>query len=137
MSASHEALARLAIPRLSVATRRILDRHIERAMRRRFGSSSNLRQVVRIAAIELAAAGATDDIIRTVLTRSVEEHPQRYTWDRVSILTGLQASDVLTRQVVDWAGERSAINSDPQVKEPRSPRRRVFYPPAVTGREAR
>ena len=106
-------------------------------MRQRFGSSSNLRQVVRIAATELAASGATDDTIRTVLTRSVEDHPQRYTWDRVSILTGLQASDVLTRQVMDWVGEPSAIDSDQHVKEQRSPRRRVFYPSAVQGRDPR
>jgi hypothetical protein len=137
VSVSHEAVARLAQPRLSAATRRILDRHIERAMRQRFGSSSNLRQVVRIAATELAAGGATEATIRTVLTRSVEDHPERYTWDRVSILTGLQASDVLTRQVMDWVGEPSAIDSDQHVKEQRSPRRRVFYPSAVQGRDPR
>jgi hypothetical protein len=120
--------------RLSSSTRRILDRHIERAMKQRFGSASNLRQVVRIAATELASAGASKDVIRTVLTRSVEDHPQRYTWDRVSILTGLQASDVLTAQVIGWVGERGGVDDDGDADQPRARRRRVSTSPAGTRR---
>lgn len=87
---------------LSVSTRRTLDRHIERALRERLGSSASLRQVVRIAVLEIAAAGGTPAEIRELLTRAVLDHPERITWDQVSILTGLQISDVLTQQVLAW-----------------------------------
>ena len=51
----------------------------------------------------MVAGGASDEAIRTLLRRSVEDHPQRHRWDRVSIVTGLTASSVLTRQMLHWA----------------------------------
>ena len=47
--------------------------------------------------------GASTEVISSLLTRSVTEHPQLYRWDRVSIVTGLSASTVLTRQILAWA----------------------------------
>jgi hypothetical protein len=137
MSAVHDALLRPTVPRLSVATRRTLDRHIERAMRQRFGSSTNLRHVVRTAVLELAAAGVSDDAIRTLLTRSVLDHPSRYTWDRASILTGEHVSDVLTRQVVGWVADPSALDGEYAPDEPRSRRLRTFAAAVGTRRAAR
>ena len=89
--------------RATVSTRETLDRHIEQALRRRFGSGANLRHAVRQVVLEMVVGGASDETIRTLLRRSVEDHPQRHRWDRVSIVTGLTASSVLTRQMLDWA----------------------------------
>jgi hypothetical protein len=137
VSAVHDVLVRPTVPRLTVATRRTLDRHIERAMRQRFGSSTNLRHVVRSAALELVAAGVSDDAIRTLLTRSVLDHPSRYTWDRASILTGEHVSDVLTRQVIGWVGDPSALDRDYAADEPRSRRLRPVAPAVGARRAAR
>lgn len=89
--------------RLANSTRETLDRHIERAFRRRFGAADNLRHAVRQVVLEMVTGGASDQAIRTLLRRSVEDHPQRHRWDRVSIVTGLTASFVLTRQILQWA----------------------------------
>jgi hypothetical protein len=106
-------------PALSVATRRILDRHIERAYRQRFGAATNLRQAVRQATTELTEAGASPAAVHALLMHAVHAHPQRHAWDRVSILTRLRTSDVLTRQVLGWAehppapvATRSPVPSD-------------------------
>ena len=88
---------------LSVSTRRWLDRHVECALRQRSGAGNNLREVVREVAYEMAASGASAEAVRSTLTLSVEAHPERYRWDRVSIVTGLLVSDVLTRQMLQWA----------------------------------
>ena len=88
---------------LSVSTRRCLERHVERALRQRSGASSNLREVIREVVIEMAASGDSAEAVRSTLTLSVQAHPERYRWDRVSIVTGLLASDVLTRRMLQWA----------------------------------
>ena len=90
---------------LSVPTRRCLERHVKHALRQRYGAGTNLREVVREAVIEMAASGDSADAVRSTLTLSVQAHPERYRWDRVSIVTGLLASDVLTRQMLQWAEE--------------------------------
>lgn len=90
-------------PTLSAAARKSLDRYIEQALRQRFGADGNLRKAVRQAVTEMGAAGASGEAIRALLTRSVQEHPRRYTCDRVSIVTGLLASDLLTRRILGWA----------------------------------
>jgi hypothetical protein len=89
--------------RLAASTREMLDRHIERAFLRRFGAAANLRHAVRKVVLEMVTGGASDQAIRTLLRRSVEDHPQRHRSDRVSIVTGLTASFVLTRQILQWA----------------------------------
>jgi len=99
--------------RATVSTRETLDRHIEQALQRRFGSGANLRHAVRQVVLEMVVGGASDEAIRTLLRRSVEDHPQRHRWDRVSIVTGLTASSVLTRQMLHWA------------EQPKLPRRGV------------
>lgn len=88
---------------ISVSTRRSLERHVEHALRQRSGAGSNLRAVVREVVLEMAASGESAEAVRSTLTLSVETHPARYRWDRVSIVTGLLASDVLTRQMLQWA----------------------------------
>ena len=88
---------------LAASTRETLDRHIERALRQRYGAGGNLRHAVRRVVLEMVTGGASDEAIRTLLRNSVEDHPQRHRWDRVSIVTGLTASSVLTRQMLDWA----------------------------------
>lgn len=88
---------------LTATTRRTLDRHIELALRHRFGADVNLRKVVHQVVLEMATLGAPDEAIRDLLTRSVDEHPQRPRWDRVSIVTGLAVSAVLTRRMLHWA----------------------------------
>jgi len=37
----------------------------------------------------MAASGDSAEAVRSTLTLSVETHPERYRWDRVSIVTGL------------------------------------------------
>ena len=96
---------------LSVSTRRWLDRHVEHAFRQRSGAGSNLREVVHVVAHEMAASGESAEAVRSTLTLSVQTHPARYRWDRVSIVTGLLTSDVLTRRMHQWA------------EQPRPPRR--------------
>jgi hypothetical protein len=88
---------------LSVSTRRCLERHVEHALRQRSGANSNLREVVREVVIEMAASGASAEAVRSTLALSVQAHPERYRWDRVSIVTGLLTSDVLTRRMLQWA----------------------------------
>ena len=88
---------------ISVSTRRSLERHVEHALRQRSGAGSNLRDVVREVVLEMAASGESAEAVRSTLTRSVEAHPARYRWDRVSIVTGLLTSDVLTRRMLQWA----------------------------------
>jgi hypothetical protein len=68
----------------SAATLQTLDRHIERALRHRFGSGGNLRHVVRLVVLEMTTCGASDEAIRALLRHSVEEHPHRHRWDRGS-----------------------------------------------------
>jgi hypothetical protein len=85
----------------SAAARR-LDRHIEKALRQDFGARANLRNAVRQLATQLSDAGASDDAIRALLRRSVDDHPQRHACDRVSIVTGLRRSEILTQQMLDW-----------------------------------
>ena len=92
---------------LSVSTRRCLERHVEHALRQRHGAGSNLREVVREVVSEMAASGDSAEAVRSTLTLSVEAHPERYRWDRVSIVTGLLASDILTRQILRWAEQPS------------------------------
>ena len=92
-----------AMQLLAGSTRATLDRHIELALRRRFGSGGNLRHAVRRVVLEMVTRGASDEAIRSLLRRSVEDHPQRHRWDRVSIVTGLTASSELTRQMLQWA----------------------------------
>jgi hypothetical protein len=88
---------------LTDVARQALDRHIERALRQRFGASGNLRHAVQRVVLELSDSGASSDDICSLLVRCVEDHPQRHRWDRVSIITGLSTSVVLTRQIIDWA----------------------------------
>ena len=88
---------------LAASTRATLDRRIERALQRRFGAGGNLRDAVRLVVLEMVTRGASDETIRTLLRRSVEDHPQRHRLDRVSIVTGLTASSVLMRQMLQWA----------------------------------
>jgi hypothetical protein len=88
---------------LSVSTRRSLERHVEHALRQRSGAGSNLREVVHEVVLEMAASGDSAETVHSTLTLSVQAHPERYRWDRVSIVTGLLASDVLTRRMLRWA----------------------------------
>jgi hypothetical protein len=88
---------------LSTSTCQALDRHIAQALRQRSGSGANLRHAVRLAVREMTMRGASTEVIGSLLTRRVTEHPQLYRWDRVSIVTGLSASAVLTRQILAWA----------------------------------
>ncbi len=60
---------------LAASARETLDRQFERALRRRYGAASNLRQAVRRAVLEMVTRGASDEAIRTLLTLSVEDHP--------------------------------------------------------------
>ena len=95
-------------PMPSAGTLQTLDRHIERALRQRFGSGGNLRHVVRLVVVEMTARGASDEAIRALLRHSVQEHPQRHGWDRVSIVTGLAASVILMRRMLHWADQPNA-----------------------------
>ena len=88
---------------MSLGRRRALDRHVLRALRQRSGADNSLREVVREVVREMAAGGASDEAIGSTLTIAVQSHPERYQWDRVSIVTGLLASDVLTRRMLQWA----------------------------------
>jgi hypothetical protein len=94
---------RVPSKRVAAPSRHKLDRYIEQALRRRFGSGGNLRHAVRRVVLEMVTEGASEEAIRTLLTRSVENHPQRHRWDRVSIVTGLTASSVLISQMLQWA----------------------------------
>jgi hypothetical protein len=120
-----------AEPTLTKAIRRALDRHIESALRQSSRARANLRKVVRQAVGEMEAAGASSDDIHAFLTRSVEEHPQRHLGDRVSILTGLRASTVLTKQMLAWADHvplrlEPTQTSDEQRSEQRSELRAIL-----------
>ena len=99
---------------LAASTRETLDRHVERALRRRYGAGGNLRHAVRRVVLEMVTGGASDEAIRTLLRRSVEDHPQRHRWDRVSIVTGLSASSVLTRQMLQWAEQPTLSRRSPR-----------------------
>jgi len=88
---------------LSASTCQTLDRHIAQALRQRSGSGANLRHAVRLVVREMVTRGASNEAICSLLTCSVREHPERYRWDRVSIVTGLSASAILTRQMLVWA----------------------------------
>jgi len=109
---------------LSTSTRRMLDRHVEHALRQRFGAGNNLRHTVRLAVLEMATQGASIEAIRSLLTHSVEGHPQRYRWDHVSMVTGLLTSAVLTRQMLQWAE---------QPRQTRQSRRAVRLAPSLGG----
>jgi hypothetical protein len=111
----------------SAATLQTLDRHIERALRQCFGAGANLRHVVRVVVLEMASRGASGEAIDALLRRSVEEHPQRHRWDRVSIITGLAASIILTRQMLRWAEHptplsRAARRPSSGSRQPNTPR---------------
>jgi hypothetical protein len=88
---------------LSVSTRRSLERHVEHALRQRFGAGSNLREIVHEVVLEMGASGDSAEAVRSTLTLSVQAHPARYQWDRASMVTGLLTSDVLTRRMLRWA----------------------------------
>ena len=62
---------------LAASTRTTLDRHVERALRCRYGPGGNSRQAVRRAVLEMVTQGASDEAIRTLLRLSVEDHPAR------------------------------------------------------------
>lgn len=72
------------------------------------------------------------------MLRSVEDHPQRYTWDRASILTGVKAADVLTRDVLGWAAEPSATRVEQGTDAGLGRARRGLFPrPADPEQSAR
>jgi len=93
---------------ISASTRRSLERHVEHAFRQRSGAGSNLREVVQEVVLEMAASGHSAEAVRSALILSVQTHPARYRWDRVSILTGLLTSDVLTQRMLRWAEQPRA-----------------------------
>ena len=97
---------------LSASTCQALDRHIAQALRQRSGSGANLRHAVRLAVREMMTRGASTEVICSLLTRSVAEHPQLYRWDRVSIVTGVSTSAVLTRQMLAWAEAEPDTSGD-------------------------
>ena len=68
--------------------------------------------------LSYVALGASTEAVRLLLTRSVEDHPNRHAWDRVSIVTGIWASDVLRRQVLAWAEPPAVDTGDESLPTP-------------------
>lgn len=79
------------------------------ALRHEFGAASALRPAVRRAIAELTVDGASETAIGVFLLETVRDHVCRPTSDRVSVVTGVSASDALVRQMLEWG----ALRGDP------------------------
>jgi hypothetical protein len=105
-------------PTLPTGTRRLLNRRIERALRHCFGADVTLRDMVDEIVHEMQAAGVPRDDIRDLLSHAVRAHGRRQALDRLSVITGLPTSDLLVRQVIDWAN--TAFRVDDESSDERS-----------------
>jgi hypothetical protein len=103
--------ARLTLP---TGTRRLLNRRIERALRHCFGADVTLRDMVEQIVHEMDAAGVPRDDIRALLSHTVQAHGRRQALDRLSVITGLPTSEVLVRQVLEWANTAFRVGDAPR-----------------------
>jgi len=85
-----------------------LSRQVAAFLRRRRNNTVPLRLLVRQVAAEIRLAGGNAEEVGNVMRRTVLEHPELATLDRVNIVTRRLASEELLDRMLEWAREASA-----------------------------
>ena len=93
---------------LSDPNTKALRRCISDALKHRQGARLKLRSRVMAASRDMLLAGATHAEIQRSLTRVVDDHPELWRLDRVSLLNGQRESVVLMQYILECATEAGA-----------------------------